>query len=134
MLLLGVGACGEAALKAQSSNAQTIGSTPQTPPFRPQIIKPQIIQPSAKAAPLVKAARDRLSALVVYVGLDYPGDDAPAIIGVCKDVVIRSYHAAYGFDFQKAVHEYIRQNFSAYPTTWGTAVLTKTSIIGVSRI
>jgi uncharacterized protein YijF (DUF1287 family) len=122
MLLFGVGACGEAALKAQSSHAQTIGSTLQTPPFRPQIIKPKIIQPSAKAAPLVKAARDRLSALVVYdgryVGLDYPGGDVPATIGVCTDVVIRSYRAAYGFDFQKAVHEDIRQNFSVYPTTW----------------
>lgn len=84
---------------------------------------PQSVRPSSLAALLVAAARDRLSAWVVYdgryIGLDYPGGDVPATIGVCTDVIIRSYRAAYGFDFQEAVHEDMAQNFQLYPTTWG---------------
>jgi len=72
---------------------------------------------------LVSAAQDRLEHNVRYDGryikLGYPGGDVPANIGVCTDVVIRSYRAAYGFDFQKAVHEDMRANFSAYPKNWG---------------
>ena len=72
---------------------------------------------------LVTAAQDRLKQRVSYNGaymkLDYPGGDVPANIGVCTDVIIRSYRAAYGFDFQKAVHEDMKANFSAYPKIWG---------------
>jgi len=72
---------------------------------------------------LVSAAQDRLEHNVRYDGryikLGYPGGDVPANIGVCTDVVIRSYRAAYGFDFQKAVHEDMSANFSAYPKNWG---------------
>jgi len=53
------------------------------------------------------------------VGLDYPGGDVPAHIGVCTDVVIRSLRAAYAFDLQKTVHEDMKANFGLYPTTWG---------------
>lgn len=72
---------------------------------------------------LVNAAQERLKQRVTYNGayikLDYPGGDVPANIGVCTDVIIRSYRAAYGFDFQKAVHEDMKANFSAYPKNWG---------------
>lgn len=72
---------------------------------------------------LVSAAQDRLKHNVHYNGryvkLDYPGGDVPANTGVCTDVIIRSYRAAYGFDFQKAVHEDMKANFSAYPKNWG---------------
>lgn len=72
---------------------------------------------------LVTAAQDRLKQKVTYNGaymkLDYPGGDVPTNIGVCTDVIIRSYRAAYGFDFQKAVHEDMKSNFSAYPKNWG---------------
>ena len=72
---------------------------------------------------LVQAAQDRLKVSVrydgAYVRLDYPGGDVPPDTGVCTDVIIRSYRAAYGFDFQKAVHEDMRANFSAYPKIWG---------------
>lgn len=72
---------------------------------------------------LVSAAQDRLKHNVRYTGsyvkLDYPGGDVPANTGVCTDVIIRSYRAAYGFDFQKAVHEDMKANFSAYPKNWG---------------
>lgn len=72
---------------------------------------------------LVEAAQDRLKHRVTYNGaymkLGYPGGDVPANIGVCTDVIIRSYRAAFGFDFQKAVHEDMKANFSAYPSNWG---------------
>lgn len=72
---------------------------------------------------LVSAAQDRLKVFVrydgAYVGLDYPGGDVPGNTGVCTDVIIRSYRAAYGFDFQKAVHEDMKSNFTAYPKIWG---------------
>lgn len=72
---------------------------------------------------LVSAAQDRLQQSVRYNGsyikLDYPGGDVPANIGVCTDVIIRSYRAAYGFDLQKAVHEDMKVNFSTYPKIWG---------------
>lgn len=72
---------------------------------------------------LVNAAQDRLKQSVRYNGaymrLDYPGGDVPKNIGVCTDVIIRSYRAAYDFDFQKAVHEDMKANFSNYPKNWG---------------
>ena len=72
---------------------------------------------------LVDAAQDRLKVFVrydpAYVSLDYPNGDVPRNTGVCTDVIIRSYRAAFGFDFQKAVHEDMKANFSAYPTIWG---------------
>ena len=73
----------------------------------------------------MQAAKARLDASVrydgAYVRLDYPGGDVPANTGVCTDVIIRTYRAAYGFDFQKAVHEDMRANFSDYPKNWGLA-------------
>ncbi len=72
---------------------------------------------------LVSAAQDRTKSLVAYNGaymrLDYPGGDVPAYMGVCTDVIIRSYRAAFGFDFQKAVHEDMHDNFDTYPDNWG---------------
>ena len=72
---------------------------------------------------LVEAAQNRLKASVQYDGsyvrLAYPGGDVAPDKGVCTDVIIRSYRAAFGFDFQKAVHEDMKANFSAYPKIWG---------------
>lgn len=55
-----------------------------------------------------------------YYAIDYPGGDVPAHIGVCTDVVIRSYRAL-GEDLQVAVHEDMKSQFSAYPSQriWG---------------
>jgi len=72
---------------------------------------------------VVLAAQDRTRADVrydpEYVSLSYPGGDVRANTGVCTDVIIRTFRNAFGFDFQKAVHEDMRQNFSAYPRIWG---------------
>lgn len=54
-----------------------------------------------------------------YVSLKYPGGDVSPDTGVCTDVIIRTFRQAFGFDFQKAVHEDMRANFSKYPKNWG---------------
>jgi uncharacterized protein YijF (DUF1287 family) len=50
--------------------------------------------------------------------MDYPNGDPPAETGACTDVVIRAFRNA-GMDLQKAVHEDMAENFSAYPKKWG---------------
>jgi uncharacterized protein YijF (DUF1287 family) len=76
----------------------------------------------ASVAGIVKAALERTRHQVRYdgryVSLDYPGGDVPADMGVCTDVVIRSYRSI-GIDLQVLVHEDMRENFSEYPTHWG---------------
>lgn len=73
---------------------------------------------------LVAAAIDRTTHNVRYNGsyfsIPYPNGDVPSNIGVCTDVIIRSYRAI-GTDLQKLVHEDMTQNFSNYPSKriWG---------------
>lgn len=72
---------------------------------------------------IVMSARERTFADVrydpKYVKLTYPNGDVSPDTGVCTDVIIRTYRNAFGYDFQKAVHEDMRGNFSAYPKNWG---------------
>ena len=73
---------------------------------------------------IVNALIHRTTQQVTYDGayhrLEYPGGDVPANIGVCTDVIIRSYRQL-GIDLQKLVHEDIQANFLAYPSKriWG---------------
>ena len=71
---------------------------------------------------LVTAAIDRTSHQIEYdgryVSLEYPGGDVPTDIGVCTDVVIRSYREI-GIDLQVLVHEDMKANFGDYPALWG---------------
>ncbi len=55
-----------------------------------------------------------------YLSIPYPNGDVPSNIGVCTDVVIRSYRIL-GTDLQQLVHEDMRDNFSLYPSKriWG---------------
>ncbi len=55
-----------------------------------------------------------------YFSLSYPNGDVPSGIGVCTDVIIRSYRAV-GSDLQRLVHEDMASNFSVYPSKriWG---------------
>ncbi|MGF1689108.1 DUF1287 domain-containing protein [Photobacterium japonica] len=82
----------------------------------------QILTSSPHA--LVAAAMDRTTHNVRYDGryisIPYPNGDVPADIGVCTDVVIRSYRQL-GIDLQRLVHEDMRQHFSLYPSKriWG---------------
>lgn len=73
---------------------------------------------------LSDAAIDRTNHSVRYDGayfsIDYPGGDVPADMGVCTDVVIRSYRTL-GVDLQVLVHEDMKAHFDAYPSKriWG---------------
>lgn len=73
-------------------------------------------------AELVEAAIERTTRQVTYDGsyrsIEYPGGDVPDHIGVCTDVIIRSYRGV-GIDLQKEVHEDMRAHFQAYPKIWG---------------
>ena len=53
-----------------------------------------------------------------YFTIPYPNGDVPKHIGVCTDVVIRSYRKL-GIDLQKEVHEDMKANFAKYPKKWG---------------
>lgn len=68
---------------------------------------------------IVKAAIERTKQQVRYDGsyfsMAYPNGDVPAQIGVCTDVIIRSYRAL-GVDLQVLVHEDMRENFDFYPS------------------
>ncbi len=67
---------------------------------------------------LSSAAKERTKHHVVYDGryikLGYPWGDVPSNIGVCTDVVIRSYRRL-GIDLQQQVHKDMTTNFNAYP-------------------
>lgn len=73
---------------------------------------------------LVQAAIDRTNDQVTYDGryfnIPYPNGDVPAKLGVCTDVVIRSYRKI-NIDLQKLVHEDMTHNFGDYPSRriWG---------------
>ena len=73
---------------------------------------------------LSNAALGRLRSNVTYNGayvkIAYPWGDVPANIGVCTDVVIRSYRKL-GIDLQSQVHQDMTKAFSAYPNVkkWG---------------
>ncbi len=73
---------------------------------------------------LVNAAKERTLHDVTYDGsyfsISYPNGDVPANIGVCTDVVIRSFRKV-GVDLQKKIHEDMAANFNLYPSKkiWG---------------
>lgn len=73
-------------------------------------------------AELVSGAREQVGVTLsydpAYRRIGYPGGDVPMQTGVCTDVVIRALRLQ-GLDLQKAVHEDMAANFSAYPKQWG---------------
>ena len=77
---------------------------------------------------LSNAAIERTTHFVIYDGgwkkLDYPGGDVPDSIGVCTDLVIRSYRNAFDVDLQKDIHEDMKSNFNTYPSKriWGNTI------------
>ena len=68
---------------------------------------------------LLDAAKERLNHSVQYDGaylsIAYPGGDVPDNMGVCTDVIIRSYRGI-GLDLQKLVHEDMKTAFNDYPS------------------
>lgn len=92
--------------------------------FTPLLLLPSCTVLAIGADDLVKAALERTEHSVTYDGsyhrIAYPMGDVPANIGVCTDVIIRSYRSL-GLDLQALVHEDIKANFALYPSKkiWG---------------
>jgi len=67
---------------------------------------------------LVDAALERLKHKIRYDGryleIPFPWGDVPKNIGVCTDVVVRSYRKL-GIDLQELVYHDMKQSFSHYP-------------------
>jgi uncharacterized protein len=76
------------------------------------------------ALQLADAAMQRTSKDVTYSGkyysIKYPNGDVPSHIGVCTDVIIRSYRTL-GIDLQQLIHEDMKRSFKHYPSKriWG---------------
>jgi uncharacterized protein YijF (DUF1287 family) len=67
---------------------------------------------------LVASGRDQLTWGTTYdpryTSIKYPGGDVDRKVGVCTDVIIRSYRAI-KLDLQKLIIEHKRNNMSLYP-------------------
>ena len=79
-------------------------------------------EPTDFSKKLIKAATERTKHIVRYDGsyrkISYPNGDVPDNVGVCIDVIIRSYRKL-GIDLQKDIHEDMKENFDMYPKLWG---------------
>jgi uncharacterized protein len=82
---------------------------------------PRPREPVGIVKALCEAALAQTKHAVRYDGsyriISYPGGDVPADMGVCTDVVIRSYRML-GIDLQREVHEEMRSNFDVFPKKW----------------
>ncbi len=106
-------------------SGQTKPTSAQIPQAKPMRIIKQPKSVVVKKKPtnsfgyrLSAAAKERTKHHVVYDGryirIGYPWGDVPQNIGVCTDVVIRSYRRL-GIDLQQQVHKDMVNNFNAYP-------------------
>lgn len=93
---------------------------------KPEEPKPEpIVKKRSFFDDLSDAAIERTMHNVVYdpkyIRIKYPMGDVPDNIGVCTDVIIRSYRK-FGIDLQQLVHEDMRKNFKEYPAIkkWGS--------------
>jgi uncharacterized protein YijF (DUF1287 family) len=79
-------------------------------------------EPADFSKNLSAAAIERTNHDVRYDGsyrlIPYPNGDVPDDVGVCTDVVIRSYRKL-GIDLQKDIHEDMSAAFEKYPEKWG---------------
>lgn len=93
-------------------------------PNRHSAVPARAGEPAGFVDGLTAAAMERLSHRVRYDGgyrsIPYPDGDVPDDVGVCTDLVVRSYRAL-GVDLQQLVHEDMTAAFSAYPKGWGLA-------------
>lgn len=75
-------------------------------------------KPAPPAASLIEAARKWVDTDIQYDGgykaIKYPGGDPGETVGVCTDLIVRSYREL-GIDLQVLVHEDMKKNFKAYP-------------------
>lgn len=104
------------------------GDVPKMKKYTPFIFALALALPTrvfpATCSELITAALERTNYSIRYDGtyhsIKYPGGDVPSNIGVCTDLIIRSYRKI-GIDLQELVHEDMKINFSKYPSKkiWG---------------
>lgn len=88
------------------------------------ILPASSLQAKGAEKQLVKAAMARVGLPITYDGryysISYPGGDVPESVGVCTDVVVRTYREI-GVDLQELLHKDIKANFEKYPSKriWG---------------
>ena len=133
MLSVGMTACSgtKPAVKASvDKKLQKVEAIPVV--YEKRSPKPSVKHARVKKSPyygtfankLSNAALGRLRSNVTYNGsyvkIAYPWGDVPANIGVCTDVVIRSYRKL-GIDLQQQVHRDMSAAFNSYPNPrkWG---------------
>jgi len=79
-------------------------------------------EPAGFSQRLSKTAIERTAHKVIYDGayrkIEYPNGDVPMHVGVCTDVVIRTYRKL-GIDLQTDVHEEMKSHFDVFPKKWG---------------
>src|SRR5499427_6592026 len=112
-----------AVLHAVSCQQQSARTRPQLrPPEQQTEVRALAPNSSPALKAIVDGAVDQIGKTTSYdpsyQKLDYPNGDVPIETGVCSDVIIRAFRKA-NVDLQKAVHEDMQSNFSAYPTRWG---------------
>jgi len=80
-------------------------------------------QATSRATRLIAAARSQVGVTTrydsAYTVLPFPNGDVARVKGVCTDVIIRAYRAAFGLDLQALVNAHRRAAFAAYPKRWG---------------
>lgn len=87
-------------------------------------IVPRSEEPQGFSQKLTEAALERTNHRIkydpAYIKIDYPNGDVPKDIGVCTDVIIRSYRVL-GIDLQKDIHEEMTKHFNVFPSPgkWG---------------
>ncbi len=137
MISIGVTACSgtkpavNASLERKTQKVETkVEATPVV--YEKRSPKPKVKRARVKrstyngsfANKLSNAALGRLRSNVTYDGayikIAYPWGDVPPNIGVCTDVIIRSYRKL-GIDLQQQVHRDMTAAFGAYPNykKWG---------------
>ena len=93
-------------------------SLAQVQTHNPTSARDSNLQSFAFSVGLVDAALGRLNHKVTYDGsyrkISFPGGDVPNNIGVCTDVIIRSYRKL-GIDLQERVHHDMLNSFALYP-------------------
>ncbi len=110
----------DAASSPKQLNTLPVVYEKRSPKSRIQAKKPRSssVNPGSFASKLSDAAISRLRSRVrydgAYIKIAYPWGDVPPNIGVCTDVVIRSYRKL-GIDLQQQVHQDMTAAFNAYP-------------------
>ena len=115
---------GETSVKPSSwliSKPLTKSAIPDIPETMESVEEPVVENELSFQDHLAIQAELRLQSDVTYDGrylkIGYPMGDVPKNIGVCTDVVIRSFRGL-GIDLQQRVHEDMKRHFRSYPNKW----------------